>query len=399
VKGNRRERLERFLADLIQEPSPPRDPRRSIRLLLWMMKQLSVLYRALIQLRLLLYTHGILRHHTLGCQVISVGNLTVGGTGKTPVVEVFARELAKEGRKVAILSRGYKKVEPGLAERLLDLALWRERRRPPRVVSDGRQLLLDSARGGDEPYMLASNLPDVAVLVDKDRVKSGRYAINKLGCDTLILDDGFQYLALKHRVEIVLVDRTNPFGNRHTLPRGILREPVKNIRRADFVFLTKSDGTGNEELKALLRQLNPRAEIVECRHCARYLQNVYGPERQPLDFLRGLEVVTVAGIAAPAGFEGEVERRGARILDRRRFADHYRYTQQDLIDIVNDARLCGARAVVTTEKDAVRFPKLERRDVPVYFLRVDIEILTGEEDFQKCIARICFHEEAAPARG
>lgn len=366
-----------------------------MRLLLWVLKQLSQAYRGVIQLRLFLYHHGILRHHTLGCQVISVGNLTVGGTGKTPVVEVFARELAREGRKVAILSRGYKKVEPGFLERLLDALLLRNNSRPPRVVSDGSQLLLDSAMSGDEPYMLASNLPDVAVLVDKDRVKSGRYAVNKLGCDTLILDDGFQYLALKHRVEIVLVDRTNPFGNRLTLPRGALREPVRNIRRADFIFITKSDGSGNVELKAELRRLNERAEIIECKHCARHLKSVFATDEKPLDFLRGLDVVTVAGIAVPEGFEGELERLGARLIERHRFADHHRYSQQEIINIVNRARAQKARAVITTEKDAVRFPRLDRCDVPTYFLRVDIEILSGAEDFRKCISRICFQDEPA----
>jgi tetraacyldisaccharide 4'-kinase len=258
------------------------------------------------------------------------------------------------------------------------------------VVSDGRALLLDSEMSGDEPYMLASNLPDVVVLVDKDRVKSGRYAISKFGCDTLILDDGFQYLALKHRLEIVLVDRKNPFGNGHVLPRGILREPTRNLRRADFVFITKCDGSDNSALKAQIRQLNDRAEIIECTHQARYLQNLFTAARQPLEFLQGLPIAAVSGIAAPVGFEQELERRGARIVHRRRFADHHRYTQQQVLDIINESRRRAAAAVVTTEKDAVRFPRLERTDVPVYFLRVDIDVLSGFGDFNACIARICF---------
>jgi tetraacyldisaccharide 4'-kinase len=343
-----------------------------------------------VQLRLFLYNHRIFRYHTLGCQVISVGNLTVGGTGKTPVVEVFARELQKAGRRVAILSRGYKKVEPRLLQRVVDKALFRSYHRPPRVVSDGNTLLLDSAMSGDEPYMLASNLPDVAVLVDKDRVKSGRYAINKLGCDTLILDDGFQYLALKHRVEIVLVDRTNPFGNEYVLPRGVLREPIKNIKRANFIFITKSDGTGTEDLRNRLRSLNPSAEIIECRHCPRHLQNVFTVERMELGRLKGLDIVVVSGIAVPGSFESALEQQGARILDRNRFADHHRYAQQEIIDIINNGKKLKAHAIITTEKDAVRFPKLDRWDVPVYFLRVDIEILSGAEDFHACISRICF---------
>ena len=212
---------------------------------------LSCLYKQAIILRNRAYHRGVLRARKLSIPVISIGNLTVGGTGKTPVVETFARELQKEGRKVAILSRGYKKEEPPLWQRIADSVLFREFRRPPRVVSDGETLLLDSAMSGDEPYMLASNLPNVAVLVDKNRVKSGRYAINKLGCDTLILDDGFQYLSLKHRMEVVLVDKTNPFGNEHVLPRGILREPVGNIRRANFIFIRCSIRTVSSSLKKI----------------------------------------------------------------------------------------------------------------------------------------------------
>ena len=389
--NNRFDRTERFLVGLIETPERAEGRSRTVKVLLWGLKQLSRLYRFVIQLRLFLFKRGILRHHTLGCQVISVGNLTVGGTGKTPVVEVFARELTKQGRRVAILSRGYKKTEPPWTQKLVDRFLFRERRRPPRVVSDGSKLLLDSAMSGDEPYMLASNLPDVCVLVDKDRVKSGRHAINRLGCDTLVLDDGFQYLALKHRVEIVLVDRTNPFGNGHVLPRGILREPVKNLRRADFVFITKSDGTDAEALRAQLRALNPRAEMIECQHCPRHLQDVFSRERRDLDCLDGLRVAAVSGIAVPTGFEGELERRGAEIVYRMRFADHHRYREQEIIDIINQSKKLGVEAIVTTEKDAVRFPKLGRCDVPVYFLRVDIEILSGEEDFHQCISRICFH--------
>lgn len=390
MRENRIERLERFFTVLVHRKGSPRVWSPSVRLLLGFLRFLSCLYGGIIRLRLALFEHGIFRHHTLGCQVISVGNLTVGGTGKTPVVELFARELQREGRKVAILSRGYKKVEPSFFRRLLDTITLQERRRPPRVVSDGSRLLLDSAMSGDEPYMLASNLPDVAVLVDKDRVKSGRYAIDKLGCDTLILDDGFQYLALKHRVEIVLVDYTNPFGNEYVLPRGILRESIRDIRRATVILITKSDGSGAPELRARLRHLNATAEIIECRHAARHLQNVFSADQKPLDYLKDRRVVAVSGIAVPGGFEGELERRGATILERIRFADHHRYSQQELIDIINRALPLKADAIVTTEKDSVRFPELHRWDVPVYFLRVDIEILSGQEDFRHCISRICF---------
>jgi tetraacyldisaccharide 4'-kinase len=240
----------------------------------------------------------------------------------------------------------------------------------------------------------------VCVLVDKDRVKSGRYAITRFGCDTLILDDGFQYLRLKHRVDIALVDRGNPFGNGHVLPRGILREWAKNIRRASLIFITKCDGSGAGELRAQLHALNPRAEILECMHRPRYVQDVFTGGRQDLAFLAGRKVVALSGIAAPDGFESELERQGAQLMYRQRFADHHRYSQQEIIDIINIGRGLGAEAIVTTEKDAVRFPKIDRRDIPIYFLRVDIELLSGTEDFHACISRICFRENAdAPAFG
>jgi tetraacyldisaccharide 4'-kinase len=388
------ERTENYLISLINQPEPKPIRSRRAKALLWALKLLSHLYGFLVQIRLFLYAKGIWQPHELGCQVISVGNLTVGGTGKTPVVEVFARELARQGRKVAILSRGYKKQEAGTGTRFLNWVSFREHTQPPRVVSDGKQLLLNSSMSGDEPYMLASNLPDVAVLVDKNRVKSGRYAINRLGCDTLILDDGFQYLALRHRVEVLLVDRTNPFGNGHVLPRGILREPVRNLAKADFVFLTKSNGRNSEAVRQQVRSLNPRAEIIECRHCPRYLKNLFTDEQIDLKSIEGMRIVVVSGIAAPAGFEDSLRSMGAELLECYRFADHHRYQQQEIIDLVNDAERLGAQGIVTTEKDAVRFPRLDRRDVPIYFLRVDIEILSGEEDFHECIQRICFRSDS-----
>ena len=263
---------------------------------------------------------------------------------------------------------------------------------PPRVVSDGKQLLLDSHTAGDEPYMLATNLPDVAVVVDKDRVKAGKYAIRVLGCDTLILDDGFQYLKLGNRLDIALVDRTNPYGGGHLLPRGLLREPMKNIKRAGFIFITKCDEQGAPELKNKLRELNPTAEISECRHRAKYLQSLFGDDQYPLEKLDGLKVAALSAIAVPESFEKALESFGAKLVYRRRFADHHRFSQQEIIDTLNEAEAAGAEALLTTEKDAVRFPYMERRDLPLLYMRVEIEMLSGEEAFMKWISRICFKQ-------
>jgi tetraacyldisaccharide 4'-kinase len=356
----------------------------------WILKQCSLVFTVIVQVRLWLYQQGIVRSHVPGIQVISVGNLTVGGTGKTPIVEIFARLLQERGRKVAILSRGYKRVKPPFWREVWHRLTFQEDTTKPLVVSDGKRLLLDSATSGDEPYMLASNLRNVAVLVDKDRVKSCKYAIKELGCDTLVLDDGFQYMALRHRLDITLVDCTNPFGNRHMLPRGILREPVRNIKRAGFIFMTKSDGSNGESLRRQLRELNPNAEISECRHCPRYLKNVFTAEQQPLEFLRDKRVGALSAIAAPGGFEEGLRLLGATLVYAKRYSDHHRYTQQEIIEIINASLEQGAEAVITTEKDAVRFPHLERRDIPIYFLRVEIEMIRGAEAFHDWISRICF---------
>jgi tetraacyldisaccharide 4'-kinase len=350
---------------------------------------LSKLYQLGVQVRLRLWQHRIFRDHTLGCQVVSIGNLSVGGTGKTPVVEVFARALQQRGRRVAILSRGYKSTPRPLWQRLVAKITLQEDRIPPKIVSNGRSLLLDSEQAGDEPYMLASNLKDVVVLVDKDRVKSGRYAISKYGCDTLLLDDGFQYLALKSRLDICLIDRNNPFGNHYLLPRGTLREPIANLKRAHYIFITKSSELGAKKLRKAIRQFNDHAEVIECAHQPLYLQDVFTGERHSLEKLQGRSVSAISGIAVPESFEEGLVALGANLVYAKRYADHHRYTQQEIINMINRSLKRGATAILTTEKDAVRFPKIDRRDIPIYYLRVEIRIVSGAKDFDDAVAKIC----------
>lgn len=383
-KQNGFERLENYLVKLIQEKGADVDHAGGVRFLLAVLKGFSMLYAAAVSVRYLLYGFGLIRRFPLGVQVISIGNVTAGGTGKTPVTEIFARTLAGEGRKVAILSRGYRRKESPWWQRIFTQVI-----EPPLVVSDGKHVLLDSATGGDEPYMLASNLPGVAVIVDRNRVKAGRYATKRLGCDTIILDDGFQYQRLKHSIEVVLVDSTNPFGNGNMLPRGILREPARHLKRADIIFLTKCRGD-TSAVKQEVRKFNRTADIVECTHAPKSLKDIWSREEFPLDWLRGKTVCTLSGIASPKGFENSLRTLGAKVVWCERYADHHRYDASEVLYALNRTADMGADALVTTEKDAVRFPRLETSPVRGLYLRIAIEILAGGENFTQIINRICF---------
>ena len=384
--GRTLENLEEFGIDVVL------GRRRGFRaaLLRGILYALSFIYGQIVGLRLYFYRKRIFRERTLGCLVISIGNLTVGGTGKTPVVEKFARALQTGGRRVAILSRGYKS-QPKPTKRNWLERLFSKDLDPPRIVSDGKFVLLDSVTAGDEPHMLARNLKDVIVLVDKNRVKSGRYAIDKWKVDTLLLDDGMQFLHLKHRLDIVLVDRQQPFGNEFLLPRGTLREPPRNLRRASYIFITKNTGEPNDKLIERIRRYNRTAEIIECAHRPLYLQNIYTGERLGLERLRGAFVGSICAIAAPESFEGALKKLGANVNLALRFIDHHYYTEGELRGFINRCIRRDLSMIITTEKDAVRMPELPIAEikVPIYFMRVEIEIVTGHESWEHCVARIC----------
>ncbi len=378
-------RFQEFVVDVIYD----RAQGRRAALMGGFLRALSLLMERIVRARLWLYRNRILRPAHLGVQTIVVGNLTVGGTGKTPVVERLARVLHARGRKVAILSRGYKSKKEPLLRKWMR-AITHKEPDPPKVVSDGRQVLLSSLEAGDEPYMLARNLPGVCVVVDKDRVKAGQYAVKKFGVDTLILDDGFQYFKLKDHLQVLLIDKSNPFGNGQLLPRGILREPVEHMQRASYVFLTKSDGVRDPALEARIQELRPGTELIECTHKPRFLQEVAGDGQRPLTWLAGRRVACLSAIAVPESFEDFVSGFGAAIVERQRFLDHHRFTREELEDVFDAARRAGAELVVTTEKDAVRIDPAFEAPLPFYFLRVEIEILSGVADFEEAVSRITF---------
>jgi tetraacyldisaccharide 4'-kinase len=357
-----------------------RDLSISARLFGLFLNPFSYLFYGIVWSRLFLYSKGLFFRSTrLDALVIVVGNLTMGGTGKTPVVERLARELVAKGRKVAVLSRGYKSKEEGSSEK----------QSTTKVVSNGNKVLLDSEEAGDEPFMLAHNLPGVLVLTDKDRVRAGRYAIEEYGVDVLILDDGFQFLPIQADMNLLLVDQLNPFGNHKLLPRGILREPVRHLSRASYVLITKSEIEPQLELLETIRKYNKNAEIIRCAHKPKVFREINGTEEKKLSFLLERQAGVFCGIASPRGFEQLIHRMSGELRYKKRFLDHHRYEKDELDRLFQQAKNSGVEVMITTEKDAVRIPDDFKPVIPLYYLRMEIEIVEGYDDFEEAVSSIC----------
>jgi tetraacyldisaccharide 4'-kinase len=337
---------------------------------------LSNIFRLAVACRRLLYGLGIFRAHRLACPVICVGNLTVGGTGKTTVVECLARELTKRGHRVAILSRGYgSKPEKG---RLFT-------KNQPRIVSDGQRILLNAEAAGDEALMLAKNLQGVVVISGKNRLKSAAVAMKSYGCNMLILDDGFQYLRLRSQVSILLVDKSNPFGNGHFLPRGILREPISAMRRATHILLTRADGPPNESLNLLLKKHSKYPPMESCL-IAKELRSSTQKAPISLQTLAGKRVAIFSGIANPESFENFIHAAGPHVVYNRRFPDHYSFDTEEITHICEEANNLHAEMIITTEKDLARLPDEIVHTRPIFYLRVYIKITKGQKIWENLLS-------------
>jgi tetraacyldisaccharide 4'-kinase len=341
---------------------------------------LSRLFGVGVRLRHSAYRSGWLKRHRLPCKVVSVGNLTVGGTGKTPVTLFVAETLVQAGCRVAILSRGYR----GKAETAGGM------------VGDGGRLYMDPATAGDEPYLMALRLlgSPVAVYVGKDRGRMGDLAVGAFDPDVILLDDGFQHLRLARDVDLVLLDAKKPFGNSHLLPRGGLREPAAALSRATAVILTRVHGDGDRSSvppPVLERHLAGRP-LFAVRHRLGWFAAAgcgtrggpSGPERgavRPLADLRGRTVVAFSGIARNAEFRADLEREGIAPSGFRGFPDHHRYTPEDLSVIARLASQRGAEVVLTTEKDWVKLPFPLCLPAPLGVVRLEVDLRGAREAF------------------
>ena len=318
---------------------------------------ISLLYGMAVRLRASAYGWGLLRTRDLPVPVISGGNITLGGTGKTPAAVNVAGVILKHGRKPVVLSRGY-----GRSDRSAVL-----------VVSDGISKVLDPVSGGDEPVLIARRHPRVPVVVGAARYRSGTVATGRFHPDIAILDDGFQHIRLKRDLNIVLIDAVDPFGSGKLFPAGILREPLTALRRADIVLITRADRADNiVQLKETVGRFTD-ARIFTARYLPRDLMDVATGETRPLDFLAGKPVFAFAGIARPDSFISLLRTLGVIVTGTAFYRDHYSYTRSDLAGLVRKSGERNAALLATTEKDGVRLKDMAPEGI--WAVRIDLEVV------------------------
>lgn len=320
----------------------------------------SILYGAALLFRWILYELHILKPNKVSCPVISVGNITLGGTGKTPAVIQIAGLLSRNKKTPVIISRGYGRKDE--SEIL--------------VVSDGRSILADTRSGGDEPVLIASKLPGIPVVVGQDRYQAARIAIQRFSPGVVVLDDGFQHVRLKRDLDIVLLDAGDPFGKGRLFPAGILREPLCALKRAHAVLITKMDATGDvNALKETIRR-NTNARIFTSRLVPVDLIDYRSNEIRPLSALRGSKVLALSGIARPTSFTLLLTSLGADIAAAYTYPDHFNYESSDLETVCQKAANEKISMIVTTEKDAIRLKALHAGGI--WTLRIGLTVVESD---------------------
>lgn len=322
---------------------------------------LSGIYRMIVTAREALYQTGVFSVEDVGAPVISVGNLTTGGTGKTPLVELIARELFTRGRHVCVLTRGYARENP----------------RTRVIASNGKDLLATVHEAGDEAFMMAEDLlGKAAVVCDADRVAAARFARENLGADVLVLDDAFQHQRIARTLNLVTVDATNPWGNGWLLPAGQLREPPTALSRADCIVVTRAEAQETEALRKTIAKFAPQIPVLTCRTQFRGWRELGSkePEEKP----QHASVFAFCAIGNPDSFFSLLRSSGFAVAETRSFRDHHNYTQSDVDECADRAKAKGAQALLTTAKDAVKLRDLKFR-IPCFVADVEYVVEPASE--------------------
>jgi tetraacyldisaccharide 4'-kinase len=338
-----------------------------------MLSALTGGYRGLLGTRDWLYSHGVLRSRTLACPVVSIGNVTVGGTGKTPAVELAAQTLAELGRRVAIVSRGYRRQSSGI-----------------QIVADTASVRIDPAEAGDEPFLLARRLPGVVVVVGTNRYAAAHLAVERFGVTAIVLDDGFQHRTLAKDVEIVMVRTRNPWGNGQLLPHGPLREPLTALARAALIVAAGAEQHEDlEEIHQAVGRYAPGVPVIAARYVPVECWEASRLRPHPPQVLAGRRLVAFAGLASPEGFSRTLEALRVEVPHFETFVDHHWYSAADLAALDVRAAALGAEGLVTTEKDWVRFRDVARPRRPIHVVSVRLELPDGADVWQQVFERAC----------
>jgi len=330
---------------------------------------LSLFYGIAIKLRDIFYYFGFSEVNEAGVPIFSVGNITCGGTGKTPMVIYLAKYLVNIGRRPAILMRGYGRSSRGM-----------------RILSDGKKVYLNPREGGDEAYMIAESLPNIPIILGKNRVVSGDFACSRFRIDSIILDDGFQYRGFRDKYDIVLIDVTNPFSNGVLIPGGFLREPKRSLKRANLIVLTRCNQVDEAVIRGIrsdIEKTNPHCSILLSVHEPESIIRLSDGEKLPIDRFNPREIVALSSIANPSSFHKSLKSLGFKINKIITESDHYFYSKRDI------SSLDRSFPVLTTQKDAVKLNGFDRSLLDnVYYLKIVFKIIKGQEIWQKRIEQL-----------
>lgn len=330
---------------------------------------ISLPYRLIITFRNRLYDKKIFAVVKLPCPVISVGNITAGGTGKTPCVIMLARMLQSHGFKPAILSRGY----GGKTTKSVN------------IVSDGKNILLDSKTAGDEPFLMAQSLRSIPIFVGPQRIKTGVTAINRFGANVLICDDAMQHRQIFRDINLVLLDSPDPLGNGHVLPRGKLREPIAGLGRASAFLLTRADETPNtDSINNKLTQIGNIPIFTSIHKLKDVIKGDYS-DKWPIAGLKGKKVCAFCGIAKPDSFKKSLLAAQCHILSWDTFPDHHNYSRAELEIIKNKFYNYEADLIITTQKDGMRLQNFAEFLSIIHMMRIEMEITPSRESFDNFI--------------
>ncbi len=323
----------------------------------------SWLYGIGIGTRNLLFDVGVLKSCRVNARVISVGNITAGGTGKTPIVEMLAQQFLEMRLHVTVLSRGYKRISHGLVE-----------------VSDGSKIKASVEESGDEPFQIAQKLLDVAVIVDEQRARGAQYAVEKLGAEVILLDDGFQHRRLHRDCDIVAIDASQSPFEMPLLPAGNRRERLSSLKRASAVVITRAASeTIADDVRAKIRKFS-KAEIFSCSFQTDTIRDAKSKMVIGNEAAKGNHALAFCGIGNPKDFRKSFERSGLDVVAVREFPDHHRYSKNDITMLQEEMKQCGAEVLLTTEKDAVRFSSNNAAlDAPLWYLEMKAKINEEEQ--------------------